>query len=100
MAGKKKRVARGEMIGVGPGERVHSLTPNAVQVTFPLGELQEGAYIPRHVELQLTPEQGTALRRVYNALEPSGKRLKSGRHVRSAAGAVQYMLEAIGDAVL
>jgi hypothetical protein len=99
MAGKKRRVAKGEMIGSTSGGIV-PLQPNVVQVEFPIGEIQPDAYVFRHVELQLTPEQGLALRRVYNALEPSGKRLKSGRHVRSAAGAVQYMLEAIGDAVL
>lgn len=100
MAGKKRRVAEDVIIGGSPGMKVASVPPNAVQVTFPLGEIEDGTYIPRHVELQLSPDQGKVLKRIFNALDAKGTRLKTGRHVRSAAGAVQYMLEAIDDAVL
>ena len=85
---RKKR--RGEMSEVsGPGM--------TAEITVPLGDLEAGQYNPRHLDLRLTVQQAASLRRVYVGLNDGHAQLADGRHIDSAADAVRWLLERVGE---
>ena len=55
-----------------------------------------GRYVTRRVDAHLNHSQGQTLRDLLDALVFSGARLASGREVRTAAHAMQWLLEHVG----
>ena len=74
---------------------VQAATTTAVTVTIDLAPPDPDVYLKRHVDLQLSLEQRQTLRRVFDAANTAGRRLRNGRFVQSAADAVRYLLEQI-----
>ena len=90
--------ANGAAAHVPPG---HILVParlvKTVVVLCPVGDLDSGHYVSRHVEVQLNHEQSTALKRLFHGLEAAAAKLASGRSVVTAADAVRWLLERVAD---
>lgn len=77
-----------------------SLHPDAgpsAPLVVPLAILDPRAYVPQHVDLQLSAKQGKTLKRIAGGLDAIGQRLESGRRVQTLSDAVRWMLEQIVD---
>lgn len=90
--GKKRKLQPDAMIG-GPAP----VANGEITVQVPVKAVRPDVHIPIHVEIQLSREQGMALKRVYAALEGEGVRLRNDRRVRSCADAVRFVLEKIAE---
>jgi hypothetical protein len=67
-----------------------------VTLSVPLGEIGMG-YMPSHVEFWMKPPQAEALQRLVVALRDKRITTAEGREVRTAADAVRWLLEKIGN---
>lgn len=80
--------------------------PQTVQLELPAPiQAHPEVYVPRHVDLQLTPDQGVRLRQLFEALDrrktPEGTvgyRLANGRRVQNPTDAVRWLLEQLPEA--
>lgn len=52
-------------------------------------------FVPHHVNMQLSSEEGQALKSLMNQLDADGARLKSGRRVQSHVDCVRWILQGI-----
>lgn len=50
-------------------------------------------YYPRHLEVQMTPEQARAARAIVIGLQERGERLRNDRLVQTHADAIRWLLE-------
>ena len=68
-----------------------------VRIMLPMGETPVGeSYVSRHVEVNaLSHEQALAMRRLFDGLQESVARLKSGKVITHPADAVRWLLEQI-----
>ncbi len=69
--------------------------PARVVVILPVGEIDPIAHVARHVDVKLSPDQATTLRRLFNATR--GEELANGRFVQSHGDAVKWLLEQIDE---
>lgn len=79
-----------------------AVAPAVIAVEVPMADEITG-YTPRHVEARLTVDQATALQRLRVALAAAGARTQtaasgSARPVQSAADAVRWLLDRLGEA--
>ncbi len=64
-----------------------------VRISVPLGELPEQGYVSRHVDAQLTRDQGAAFRRFCIGLTERNEKLANGKPVFSNADALRWFCE-------
>lgn len=87
--------------GNAPASALGPLDPGpllqTVPLAVPLAPLDETVCIIGHVEAQLSRTQRRTLRRIFDGLDQSGSRLANGRRVGSAADAVRWMIEQVGE---
>lgn len=88
---KKSSIETGELIEIDI-DRIQS----SIKLP-PLALLRDEGYVSPHIEARLDPEQAQTLRRLFEALDEEGQRLKNGRRVVSNADVVRWLLEAIAD---
>ena len=64
-----------------------------VMIEAPIVPLEQGKYVTRHIDVQLSPRQAQAARRLLDGLDSLHARLSNGRHVQSVGDVVRYLLE-------
>lgn len=67
-----------------------------IEVAVPIADFPIGAYVTRHVEVQLDERQATTLKRLLAGLDRAGRRLANQRRVQSHADALKWLLEELG----
>lgn len=72
--------------------------PGGIVLTFPALPPLDGAYVPTHLDLQLSPKQGEGLRRLFIGLDKAGNRLRDGRRITYFTDVVRALLEQAADA--
>lgn len=78
-----------------PAEPRREVVEAAARVPYSTGPIN--GYVGKHVEVQLDAKQAETLRRLYDACDEVGARLKSGKRVTSNADVLRYLLEAVGE---
>lgn len=77
---------------------VPEAVPTTVVVELPLGDVDKGEYLSRHVESRLkTRQQQLAMKRVVRGLQKAGAATKDGRPVQRPGEMVRWLLEQISD---
>jgi hypothetical protein len=66
-----------------------------VTIAVPLAPTPVIAYVPLHIDVRLTHEQGLILKRLFEHLQSTGTRLAGGRYMQTPPDALRWLCEEI-----